>query len=1362
MTKIIWTGLPHDVKDGKLTLSVFVSMRLTVPGAQGYGVLADFPTVLDWPRTINAVEFQVQFASGPTLPAEKMTGEIDARWWKKLFTEDTPVKTFSAPDYSNILIRTLPVKNVLSFINDTYTTVAAKWPVDHPSIIDPDPKKTPEFIQRFQKLITLNQELQGARDDLDRVLNDARENSLTACALAPGVPIGSLDPIQSDFLRAHRFYYRPEQREPLIPGVAHRVPDAPAPPRFDFHEIIALLGNSPDVLRLLGLIIDLQIDLDPTIPLLGELRVLPSRYDSNVDVRPRTRYRLTEKYFLPEPLGHSLIRDGMLALDQNDWFNVYQMDLDGAALKMLDFAANLAQLRLSRRRNPYSPTEASLPSLRSGGISVARNSRAVKLVEKLDLNTALNVDLENDNMVIGTEELLRGYRVDVYDSKHNQWYSLLARRGEHTFLGSDRAPGEERVRTRDEGYIKATAATSTRLNVTDPNNPNRKGAPDLYLHEALFGWDGWSLAAPRPGKIIVEPGEGEDVDGQPTHYAREEVKATPDIRVLSVYSAARGTLPRLRFGNTYRIRARAVDLAGNSLPFIKDDGYNHASDAIAYLRYEPVSSPAMVRQHPDTEGESLEHLVIRSNVNQSAEEYSNQQYVVEALSETEHKYAPKTTRHVAPPKTSQLMAEQLGMFASAFGPTGDASAAFNIALREEGSFLDPKVVDITTGEKTIDVMNDIGVYPKGTELPKHRGDVLPDNAYSASNAYIYRKGDDLLLPYLPDPLAKGVVFYNLPGMGRKPFTVWFEGEWPEIVPFRIQLVEGDSPPRHQDGVLSVYLPKADRRTVRYSSLLDDAGRSLMAVWRSLSQSDRETFIEHDQHLLHWMIAPFRRMEVIHAVQQPLEEPEIQMEPLKTVGDTYVTFTKTIKTHAKSTSRLDVFAEWAEPVDRVSEPAWITIAGAGHAFGFEIAPDENDARVTVDSTRISRHEFGDTKHRWVEYYAVATSRFREYFHPKITSDPANIQRRGPKRKINVPSSARPTAPTIRYIVPTFGWSATDSESSMSRERKGGGLRVYLERPWFSSGEGEMLGVVLPQPLLTVDKILRVDKRARKVRTERLRSNRPPGVFGYVLNATYADKVKPYVTQYGKDPIWKTGNPHQVPRIEHFKRACPETSKPGLTIAEVEGPTVAVAAHKVEYDIDRHLWFCDIEIDAGESYFPFVRLALARYQPDSIENTHLSPIRLAEFMQLTADRTATVTFLKPDMVRIVVHGTAAYNIASEQVLSTTAILPDMKWSRRVSVTIEERLEDIRGDLGWQQTGDEIFLDVTHIQQGEVTWQQDVRLPGPVRDKGTHRLQIKEYEYFFTDFTLEEHAYFTRGPGMPLHPTRSRIVYADNFEL
>ena len=66
----------------------------------------------------------------------------------------------------------------------------------------------------------------------------------------------------------------------------------------------------------------------------------------------------------------------------------------------------------------------------------------------------------------------------------------------------------------------------------------------------------------------------------------------------------------------------------------------------------------------------------------------------------------------------------------------------------------------------------------------------------------------------------------------------------------------------------------------------------------------------------------------------------------------------------------------------------------------------------------------------------------------------------------------------YVVPTWTWDEETSPGrrsadaarrlapTLTRTRSGGGLRVYLDRPWYSSGAGELLGVVLKdQPWLT---------------------------------------------------------------------------------------------------------------------------------------------------------------------------------------------------------------------------------------------------------------------------------------------------------
>ena len=46
-----------------------------------------------------------------------------------------------------------------------------------------------------------------------------------------------------------------------------------------------------------------------------------------------------------------------------------------------------------------------------------------------------------------------------------------------------------------------------------------------------------------------------------------------------------------------------------------------------------------------------------------------------------------------------------------------------------------------------------------------------------------------------------------------------------------------------------------------------------------------------------------------------------------------------------------------------------------------------------------------------------------------------------------------------VSPTFGWSSSVNSATTQFDsvRRGRGLRVYLDRPWFSSGDGERLGL-----------------------------------------------------------------------------------------------------------------------------------------------------------------------------------------------------------------------------------------------------------------------------------------------------------------
>ena len=80
--------------------------------------------------------------------------------------------------------------------------------------------------------------------------------------------------------------------------------------------------------------------------------------------------------------------------------------------------------------------------------------------------------------------------------------------------------------------------------------------------------------------------------------ADEANPANGNIPLQVDYAAAPGTLPTLRFGHTYRFRARAVDLAGNSVPFTKSGPFTWATPEVTYRRFEPVPSPVLVPTGP--------------------------------------------------------------------------------------------------------------------------------------------------------------------------------------------------------------------------------------------------------------------------------------------------------------------------------------------------------------------------------------------------------------------------------------------------------------------------------------------------------------------------------------------------------------------------------------------------------------------------------------------------------------------------------------------------------------------------------------------------------------------------------------------
>src|SRR5258708_15165489 len=120
------------------------------------------------------------------------------------------------------------------------------------------------------------------------------------------------------------------------------------------------------------------------------------------------------------------------------------------------------------------------------------------------------------------------------------------------------------------------------------------------------------------------------------------------------------SLPSLRFGRTYRLRARAVDLSGNSLA-LTDPVADTLAVAFAtprepegfpYLRFEPVVAPVIVlrdKEGVSSPGSAIDRLVLRTFNDSEAKD-------------GDAAHLTRSARHILPPRTSLELAERPGMF----------------------------------------------------------------------------------------------------------------------------------------------------------------------------------------------------------------------------------------------------------------------------------------------------------------------------------------------------------------------------------------------------------------------------------------------------------------------------------------------------------------------------------------------------------------------------------------------------------------------------------------------------------------------------------------------------------------------------
>ncbi|OQD57395.1 hypothetical protein BM536_005435 [Streptomyces phaeoluteigriseus] len=238
--------------------------------------------------------------------------------------------------------------------------------------------------------------------------------------------------------------------------------------------------------------------------------------------------------------------------------------------------------------------------------------------------------------------------------------------------------------------------------------------------------------------------------------------------------------------------------------------------------------------------------------------------------------------------------------------------------------------------------------------------------------------------------------------------------------------------------------------------------------------------------------------------------------------------------------------------------------------------------------------------------------------------------------------------------------------------------------------------------------------------------------------------------GRDPIHRSA-PVVAPTADMFTNAVRQSGK--LSLHTPSGSLdVTVVGFAPQFDTEEveerrgmggtdetekrgGRWFCDLDIDTGDACLPFVRLALVRYQPDSIPGAEISQVVLADLVRTLPDRELIVT--PGESLSVSVTG-PSWDPTGSPAPRITATL-----QRRNSVVEDE-------DLGWVTLEDTATVLTSIDAESSRTpfYTGQVPIP-PVRRGEPLRLMVIETEG-------------VRANGLTPPTTPGPVIYCDTVNL
>lgn len=294
-----------------------------------------------------------------------------------------------------------------------------------------------------------------------------------------------------------------------------------------------------------------------------------------------------------------------------------------------------------------------------------------------------------------------------------------------------------------------------------------------------------------------------------------------------------------------------------------------------------------------------------------------------------------------------------------------------------------------------------------------------------------------------------------------------------------------------------------------------------------------------------------------------------------------------------------------------------------------------------------HVFPDGMARLLKLRAVAVSRFAPEFEtagrwsnakegtpvvrlrqPLQAPDLQRDTREDVETKVWLKASKRPAQCAAKTAVPVFSFSReTLSGDGVPKVvvTRNSAIRVYMDRGWFSSGEGERLGLIIwPPNHLKAPVLSATDEEVFLLHSSGSGEGRV-----IKLDNFKDEQVGPggtFITRWGGDPTKhdaaqqsryliplnsfgdRPGGPTAGPDNPHVPELVEDVDVPyfkseeGKDVAEQpEGYfRCSLLTYEPCFDLDREQWFVDINIVPEYTPNQFVRLGLVRFQPHAVSN------------------------------------------------------------------------------------------------------------------------------------------------------------------